>query len=139
MRVILGIWGGANYEGIPELFGMCLGCFRMFWRSWGCLTNLTRASGRQRNYGYLCSAWQQVVQRQLQYLSATTVGLSKLSLVEAHPRESKGLRNQQKAQARGEDSWRGLWLLSGVCRVSGIFEEGLGSFRSLQGCVCGVC
>ena len=40
------------------------------------------------------------------------MGLSKLSLVEAHPRESKGLRNQQKAQVlkQAESLW--LWILN---------------------------
>lgn len=55
---------------------------------------------------------QEVVQRQLQYLSATSVGLSKLCLVEPHPRESTGLRNQQKQQVlmQAESLW--AWILN---------------------------
>jgi hypothetical protein len=54
----------------------------------------------------------EVVQKQLQYLSATTVGLSKLTLHDNHPNESKGLRNQHKQQVmmQAESLWN--WILN---------------------------
>lgn len=55
---------------------------------------------------------QEVVQRQLQYLSATVTGFAKLSLVDPHPHESKGLRTQQKQQVlmQAESLWK--WILN---------------------------
>merc|ERR1719174_1306839 len=67
-----------------------------------------------RNDSEELSRNQDVVQKQLQYLTATTVGLSKLTLNEAHPNESKGLRNQQKMQVlmQAESLWG--WILNKV-------------------------
>merc|ERR1719506_2375017 len=67
-----------------------------------------------RNDSEELSRNQDVVQKQLQYLTATTVGLSKLTLNEAHPNESKGLHNQQKMQVlmQAESLWG--WILNKV-------------------------
>jgi len=67
-----------------------------------------------RNDSEELSRNQDVVQKQLQYLTATTVGLSKLTLHESHPNESKGLRNQQKMQVlmQAESLWG--WILNKV-------------------------
>merc|ERR1719171_2397049 len=67
-----------------------------------------------RNDSEELSRNQEVVQKQLQYLTATTVGLSKLTLNDAHPNESKGLRNQQKMQVlmQAESLWG--WILNKV-------------------------
>merc|ERR1719428_358537 len=67
-----------------------------------------------RNDSEEISRNQEVVQKQLQYLTATTVGLSKLTLNDQHPNESKGLRNQQKMQVlmQAESLWG--WILNKV-------------------------
>jgi hypothetical protein len=67
-----------------------------------------------RNDSEEISRNQEVVQKQLQYLTATTVGLSKLTLNDQHPNESKGLRNQQKMQVlmQAESLWG--WIMNKV-------------------------
>merc|ERR1719247_980733 len=67
-----------------------------------------------RNDSEELSRNQDVVQKQLQYLTATTVGLSKLTLNESHPNESRGLRNQQKMQVlmQAESLWG--WIMNKV-------------------------
>merc|ERR1712176_501606 len=54
---------------------------------------------------------QETIHRQLEYLSVTTFGLSKLALTEAKTGESKTIRTQQKAQVlmQSEALWH--WIL----------------------------
>merc|ERR1719517_179527 len=54
---------------------------------------------------------QETIHRQLEYLSVTTFGLSKLALTEAKTGESKTIRAQQKAQVlmQSEALWH--WIL----------------------------
>jgi hypothetical protein len=87
-----------------------------------------------RNDSEELSRNQDVVQKQLQYLTATTVGLSKLTLNDAHPNESKGLRNQQKMQVlmQAESLWG--WILNKVAPENvGSVAPGKGAQQSRYG------
>lgn len=54
---------------------------------------------------------QDTIHRQLEYLSVTTFGLSKLCLTEARPGESKTLRTQQKSQVLMQSEALWSWIL----------------------------